>query len=424
MNKKQEISMSINHSSSRRVVTASIIACVAMNCFVSGWPCGAGAPVDSNVKGDGAADEDRTWSAFGDLRLRFESDWNSQREDGTARDDRDRLRTRARFGLEWKPNDIWSFKVRARTGSHLSQQSPHLTLHDFDGGDSDDFDGGLDLWYGKASFESDRHKTTFWVGRNEFPFDYALSSQELIWDKDATLTGGFVSTAFDLSRDVKFTLSGGAFALPEGLNRWSGALWGGQATLDLSPPQKEWDLFTGVTFLGLDGGGASDRYLDGNGERDYNIGIASLRARQSISPRHSLTLGFDWVHNFEGYSEDDSDPTTQDFHDAIDGWMLGAKIGTTEFTKQWDWEIEYAYGYIERLAVNSSFAQDDWVRWGRRGQTLSSDFRGHQISGKVRLWKGKCHHVDLQARSFFVDSVSSAEDGNRFRVDINYGINF
>lgn len=63
-----------------------------------------------------------------DARIRFEEDWNSQKSDGTYRDDRFRMGFRVRAGMEYKPNDWAEFGIRFRTGYPEKQQDPHLTI--------------------------------------------------------------------------------------------------------------------------------------------------------------------------------------------------------------------------------------------------------------------------------------------------------
>ncbi|MEM1294501.1 MAG: putative porin, partial [Verrucomicrobiota bacterium] len=88
-------------------------------------------------------------SPYADFRLRYETDWDSARANGSLRDDRMRARIRARLGAKIEPTENLTFNIRARTGNSDSQQSPHLTIQDFNGGERDDFDGILDLYYGQ-----------------------------------------------------------------------------------------------------------------------------------------------------------------------------------------------------------------------------------------------------------------------------------
>ena len=87
------------------------------------------------------------------------------------------------------------------------------------------------------------------------------------------------------------------------------------------------------------------------------------------------------------------------------------------------WQVAYYYADIETFAVNSSYSQDDWMRWGSADETRSSNFKGHEL----RFVYALSNQLNLVFRNYIVDvnvrrSATSAarEDGNRFRFDINY----
>ncbi len=63
-----------------------------------------------------------------DFRFRVEQDWNSRKSDGSYRDNRTRLRFRARVGFHYQLNDWASFGARICTGNPLKQQYPQITL--------------------------------------------------------------------------------------------------------------------------------------------------------------------------------------------------------------------------------------------------------------------------------------------------------
>lgn len=89
---------------------------------------------------------------------------------------------------------------------------------------------------------------------------------------------------------------------------------------------------------------------------------------------------------------------------------------STSTKNKGDWLLGYWYADIEQFAVNSSFAQDDWVRWGSATQTRASDMKGHELRAAYGLGGG----MNLVARLYLVEAVTSVEDGNRFRLDFNY----
>jgi hypothetical protein len=81
-----------------------------------------------------------------------------------------------------------------------------------------------------------------------------------------------------------------------------------------------------------------------------------------------------------------------------------------------DWLLGYYYAHIEILSVNASYAQDDWIRFGSGTQTDASDFEGHEI----RLGYALSANINLLARLYLVDAITTRQDGKRFRVDLNW----
>ncbi len=56
------------------------------------------------------------------------------------------------------------------------------------------------------------------------------------------------------------------------------------------------------------------------------------------------------------------------------------------------------------------------MRWGSATQTDTSDFKGHEFRVAVALAK----NVNLLARLYVIDAITSVQDGNRFRLDFNW----
>ena len=87
-----------------------------------------------------------------------------------------------------------------------------------------------------------------------------------------------------------------------------------------------------------------------------------------------------------------------------------------------DWLFGYFYAHIEALSLNSSFLQDEWVRWGDANQVRSTNIKGSEF----RVLYTINPKMNLFARAFFVDAIdllepgdSSKETGNRVRIDFN-----
>ncbi len=131
-------------------------------------------------------------SFYGDFRFRVELDRNSERIDGSTRDDRDRLRYRLRFGFKYHLNENIEFGGRVRSGNSLNQQSPHVTLgKEFH---SDDF--SIDKAYLKVS---DKKGYWAWAGKNGMPF---WQQNELVWDDDVNPEGIAAGGKYKLSEKL------------------------------------------------------------------------------------------------------------------------------------------------------------------------------------------------------------------------------
>jgi hypothetical protein len=344
-----------------------------------------------------------------DLRGRFESDVDSRREDGTLRDDRHRGRVRARLEVRARPAPSLLVIGRVRTGSPYSQQSPHLTLVDFSGGGADAFRGVPDrflLQYTPGRFDA-------WIGRNEFPF---WTQNELFWDRDVTLPGGFASYRIPVGA-ASLQARGGYFGLPDGALAVRGRMAGGQLSGGGSLPGA-WSWQGAVGLFDLYGASRTRHLLAGNGTRDYRIGVTSIQFTRALAGPAvgSVRIGADLLRNVRSYGGD-LDPQAAAYRQDRTGVVLTTAVGGRRRPgERGAWEIGHTVARIEKLAVNASYAQDDWVRWGSATQTDSSNLRGHEVSG--RYWIAK--DVDCQARAFVVRSISTPQDGVRARVDVNW----
>ena len=334
----------------------------------------------------------------GDFRARAEADFDSERASGSERDDRNRLRIRARVGLDYAASNVFSLGLRLRSGSDDSHQSPHITVLDFDDNDTGDADFNFDKWFLNAKGRG----AWAWIGRNSLPF---WKQNELFWDDDATPAGlgfGFETAA----GSGRLSFSGGYFSLPVGMREFSGTLAAVQAVF----AGKRFTVAGGL--LDIDADPADDdaaRLLRGNGHRDYSIWVGSLQAK-----RGEWTLGVDLLHNAESYLPDDPDPFTATHRDQTDGLVLSVRYGGLE--AEGDWLAAVYYAEIEAFAVNASYAQDDWVRWGSATETRGSDMEGTELRFAYALEK----NVNLVARLYLVEAITTREDGSRFRLDLNY----
>ncbi|MEM9481718.1 MAG: putative porin [Verrucomicrobiota bacterium] len=340
-------------------------------------------------------------SLYGDLRLRYELDYDSVRGDGvTPREDRNRFRTRARLGIKFEPTDSWLFDVRVRHGNADSQQSPHVTWATDSGELGEQTDFMVDRLY--LAWKHDAFSTR--IGRQGLNY---WKAHEMFWDDDVYIDGIAGSVPFSL-HESEITINTGAWFLPDGEDDhpWGqrSGLIGAQGVLQRDVGQaSKLTLADGLLFI-LDEPDATNSVND---DVDYSIYSLSAQLR-SDRWRIPFIIGGDYYHNFdEGPA---GDPNAGD----TEGFVTYVKFG--DFDEPGDMQIGYVFSYIEKYSVARFLAEDDFHRFGSLTQTRSSDFRGHEIRFAWRLRE----ELTLVARAYFVDTLSNEETGNRFRLDLDW----
>ncbi|HEX2862708.1 MAG TPA: putative porin [Lacunisphaera sp.] len=339
----------------------------------------------------------------GDIRLRYEWDWDSQNGAGVARADRDRARARARASLGYKFSNAWSFGARARTGNRDSQQSPHLTFHA-----NDDLTDDLEVALDRYFLQYKQGPLTVWGGRNTTPF---WQQNEMFWDEDVTPTGVAVSHDGKFA-DGSLTATAGAFYLPDGMTELNGTLVGGQLKYGQKYPDGQLTLAAGL--YSLDGKRGATHLRNRNGVRGYLIGVLSAQWSHPLDTGLPLVLGVDLIKNFEDYTATDAMPFAARHADETSGWVLSVSYGSTK--NPGDWQAGYFYAHIETLAVNASYAQDDWARFGSATQSDLTDIKGHELRYTYVITPT----LNVQARLFLVEAITNIQDGKRFRLDLNW----
>lgn len=353
------------------------------------------------------------FSPYGDFRLRLEQDWDSTNGDGTQRDDRLRLRVRIRAGIRATINEKWSANIAVRSGPHKSQQSPHITVYDFDGGDTGPYQFNLDHWYLKFSQQG----FSAWAGRNEL--SYWHQDDLFVFDNvtypgiGASYQHGFAGG--QLSWNLNYV------ALPVGMRDTSGTGLVGQLVFDKNFLEQGFTLAAGFFHTRADKDDPDgDLLLTENGQRDYQAVnfVAQYRAQIKSIPYY---LGFDYKRNFKSYA-DAAPGSFSAFHkNHRDGFVLEAALGSKG--RRGDWLLGYFYSYLEALAVHSSYVADDWVRWGNANQVRATNLKGSEF----RVSYNFRDNISMIARVFFVDAIdllepgdTTKEDGKRFRLDLDW----
>lgn len=349
---------------------------------------------------------------FGDFRVRLEQDWDSLKGDGTKRDDRLRLRIRVRTGIDFKINEQFSARASVRSGPKLSQQSPHITVADFDGGETGPYEFNFDYWYLKFADGG----LDAWVGRNELSFWH---QDDLFVFDNVTYPGVGASYRHRLGKaNVAWHLN--YVALPVGMRETSGTGIIGQLVYDRDFGNSGFTIAAGFASTRADPDDpAGEILLTENNLRDYDMFDLMLQYRSKIFGK-PYYLGFDYSHNFRNY---DNEPTGSfsDFHkDAVDGYVVEMEWGDKE--KAGDWLFGYYYSYLEALAVHSSYIADDWVRWGNANQVRATNLKGSEFRVRYTIRP----NMNVFARLFLVDAIdllepgdTTKETGNRLRIDFN-----
>ena len=349
---------------------------------------------------------------FGDFRVRLEQDWDSLNGDGTKRDDRLRLRVRVRAGFNVRIDDNWSAVVAARSGPDLSQQSPHITIVDFEGGPTGPYEFNLDHWYlkyGSGGFDA-------WIGRNAMSY----------WHQDDLFVFDNV-TYPGLGASYKHDVGGGHLtwnlnyvALPVGMQASSGTGLLGQIVYERD--FEDWGLTLAGGYFDTDADPDDpdgQTLLTENNTRDYSAMNLMAQFRSQIRGLPYF-IGLDVMHNFEDYENAPVGSFSQFHKDARDGYVIEFVLG--DKGEQGDWQVGYYYSYLEALSAHSSYIADDWVRWGDANQVRATNLKGSEL----RAIYSFSSTMNIFARLFFVDAIdlleagdTTKETGNRFRVDFN-----
>ncbi len=344
----------------------------------------------------------------GDFRFRVEQDWNSRKSDGTYRDDRTRLRYRARFGVTYEYKDWISIGARLRTGDPKKQQDPQLTL-----GEGFKEFGTLPIAFEKVYANFNHNWFSAWIGKNTYPFK---KQNELFWSDNVFPEGVSISGLFNFKNKYieALQLNIGHFIVSaNGTSFDSDAYFQG-----IQVVTKHWrnrlELFPSFYYFNK-----IPNIPDGNETFVLDYAILHIGAKFIISKNNLITAEFDYYHNIENY--DNNSSIDQKFTNQKQGMVTGLKIGNLQ--KSRDWKIGFTYTYLEQFSAVDFLAQNDWARWdysslGSNDGRLTN-FKGIEIMGGYAIDE----NMNLKIRCFVVDQLVplgiEKETGNRIRFDFN-----
>jgi hypothetical protein len=355
---------------------------------------------------------------FGDLRLR--GDYMDQPDRETPVADRERLRFRARLGLEAKVNEEVDLRFRIATAESKKSDS---------GGDptsnnqtvTNDFSKKA-LWWDLAMF--DYHPAAvpglhLQGGKIEQPF-VAVGRNDMIWNTSLTPEGGAVKYQPKFG-DFEPIAVAGAFWIQErytlGTDTADSGLFGGQLGLKYNLSKEAYVL----------GGGGYFDYVHAKNFPvfDYSASATPSAKGNTLSPDYEyrydyneaeafLEIGFacpltglpvalfgDWVKNTAA-------------GDNAQGFLAGARLGKLE--KPWDWSLYYDYRRLEKDCVVGAFNGTDAFDGG-------TDGKGHKFGAELQLmknlWVGAYYYLD-KVNISPDDATDEKADFRRAQLDINF----
>lgn len=342
---------------------------------------------------------------FGDFRLRTEFD-----RDRDSQPNRDRYRVRGRLGATYEVND--EIKVGTRLVTHEPGSDPNSTHVTLGGGRGfGHVDADLDrVW---ARYEPDWLENSFLqVGKFGHPFKMNPVYGELVWDEDVQPEGGAIGYSFkDLgevltSVDLKLVeyIAIEQNALDEGTMFGTETVfnfkWSDEVSSFVSGAYYNWANVTPDGSAVVFAQNAGNAVAGGDFSSEFEI-VHAIAGTTILIDGMPLTLAGEYFRNFEAAIDEE------------EGWSAGARLG--KFKEQWDWQLYAQYQVVERDAVLSPFAQDDFL--------LQTNFRGWVGGFKLmllenvdlNLWVLTAARDDLGLTTITDDD----DDQLRWRIDIN-----
>jgi len=344
----------------------------------------------------------------GDFKFRVEQDWKSLKSDNSYRDDRSRLRYRARFGANYQLNNWASFGIRLRTGFSQKQQDPQLTL-----GDGFSEFGTIPIALEKLFFQISQNNFQGWVGKNTFPFK---KQNELFWSDHVYPEGIFASKLFSIDSNIfeSLKLNAGHFIIQTNGNKFSDDSYFQGIQIQTQHFNKTLEVFPSFYYFNK-----IPNIPDGNETYFQKYAIFHLGTKLKVLDKPKITAGFDYYRNVSDYSGNDS--ILNVFKSQKTGAVATFRVGNN--LKKGDWLFGLTLNYQEKFAAIDFFSQNDWVRWDYSSQG-SGDGRLTNYKGfDFMIGYVIAKNIKLNMRAFMVEQLIpvgiAKENGNRIRLDLD-----
>lgn len=321
-------------------------------------------------------------------------------------EDRQRLRSRFRLGINAKVSDRVEVGARLVTGNFADPVSTNQTLGNY----GQKWQNNFDLAYMK--YTSREKQLQLSGGRIENPF----YSSDLVWDTDLTFEGVAATWWFMRSEDLNNEFQAfdpfitvGAFPIQE-IDRSSSDKWlyaaqagfkydfSSQSKLTLAAAYYAYDHIVGKlnalddttldytapqffqkgnTLFDIHNNldPASNSVLFANAV-DYKL--ADLYVEYDIAnfaPIHVIAVG-DYVKNLGFNKTDVANRLGFEIDNRTTGYQARLSVGWPQVTKARDWQVSFIYRYVERDAVLDAFTDSDFHGGGTdaKGYILKFDY--------------------------------------------------
>jgi hypothetical protein len=383
--------------------------------------------LDEKIKEEHKNDWSRRLRLFGDVRLRYEGDFfdanngdflqpSNPTQLMNSHQARNRMRLRARLGVDAVLTDRWQAEIALATDNSSSSPNPgsdNVTLGNFFNKKAIYLDKAFLKWSPGPTFYAEG-------GRFNNPF----LCTDMLWANDLNLDGIAFSYAPQIGERTSLFLTGGAFPLQEvdpssylsAHDKWmfaaqlgvthrtpsnvTGSLavayydfvnTVGEVNNPAQPGQKDWSapLYQqkGNTLMDIDPGPAiKTAYASAFRELDV-IGVLDLGL---WDPAHFILTG-DYVRNLGFDKGAVSARTGFPVSNEIQGYQVGYSVGYPLVRDRWEWRQFFYYRYLESDAVMDAFNDQDfhlggtntkgWVIGGELGVAKNVWFTTRWLSG-------------------------------------------
>jgi ABC-type phosphate transport system substrate-binding protein len=340
---------------------------------------------------------------YGDLRLREEASF-----DLVGRDDDARTRLRLRLGVNHRINDELLVGVRLATGDPDDPNSTHVTFGD----GFDKLEVNLD-----RAFLSYRPLWADGAWGRMGKFNHAFKRNpvygELVWDADVQPEGVLLGRSWrNADFGERFALVMGGYSVQHSSDSKDVYALVGQVSgkAEISNDVAGRLSLAGYHYTDVNPSGSTDLIDDnrGNaaagGEYVSQFGIINpILALEWEGLSGPLVTSAEYVRNLRAEIDND------------EGWALGIAYGSR--ARRGDWRAYYQWQVVERDALFSPFAQDDFLQ--------RVNFRGH-AAGVSYMFTDKIA-LHLWALVSSIDDVdptvpSEADDQDQWRLRLDLDV--